>query len=310
MKNNERIITFPYVGKKYTNLIKTSLENLGMNVEMPPMITNKTIQLGVKNSADMICFPYKITLGSYIESLENGANTLLMYDTKGQCRFRHYHKVQDFTLRDLGYKDFEMYGLNPWNFIPTLKKISEKSYPVVIKEIASLINKIKKEDDKRIWSKEKPNIGIIGEIYSAIDEKSNYNIEKKMKNHGANPYNTVALSQFIEKSVLKYVMPWKFKKEKLQKEAEAYFNGKVGGHIVENVHELLKLSERNVDGVVHILPLSCMPETLGEPIINKICRDKEIPLLRVPIDENNSEANLETRVETFCELIKWRKKKL
>ena len=50
-----------------------------------------------------------------------------------------------------------------------------------------------------------------------------------------------------------------------------------------------------------------MPETLGEPIINKICSDNNIPLLRIPIDENNSEANLETRIETFCELIKWKK---
>jgi len=51
-----------------------------------------------------------------------------------------------------------------------------------------------------------------------------------------------------------------------------------------------------------------MPETTIEPILDKICVDYNVPLLRLMIDETNSEANFDTRIETFAEMIKRRKK--
>ena len=53
---------------------------------------------------------------------------------------------------------------------------------------------------------------------------------------------------------------------------------------------------------------NCMPETTVESIIDNICQKNKIPLLRLPIDETNSEANVNTRLETFIELVKRRKK--
>ena len=52
--------------------------------------------------------------------------------------------------------------------------------------------------------------------------------------------------------------------------------------------------------------MSCMPETTIEPFVTTICRENDTPLLRIPIDENTAEANLDTRLETFIELIKIR----
>ena len=105
MKN--RIITVPWMGKQYSKILKQSLENLGLNVQLPPKTTRRTINLGVKNSSEMMCFPYKVTLGNFIEALEDGADTLLMWDSRGQCRLRHYHKIQEFTLRNMGFDNFD-----------------------------------------------------------------------------------------------------------------------------------------------------------------------------------------------------------
>ena len=88
--------------------------------------------------------------------------------------------------------------------------------------------------------------------------------------------------------------------------AEKYFNGTLGGHGKQNIANLLELVDKNIGGVIHLLPMSCMPETSIEPFVNAICRDSNTPLLRIPIDENTAEANLETRLETFVELIKMR----
>jgi len=304
----ERIISFPYIGREYTEIIKKSLENLGLNVMLPPKTTDKTIKIGVKNSSDMICHPYKVTLGNFVEALENGANTLLMYDSLGQCRLRHYHKIQEFTLKNLGYDSFELYGINRKNIFKTFKKLTGKSRFNLLLEFYNLYKNMKKKEERITWAEDKSNIGIIGEIFSCCDETVNYGIENKIKRFGANPYNTVNLTDFVTRNFLGL---YPTSEKKYRKQAKGYFNGKLGGHGIENVSNLLKLIDEGIDGIVHILPLTCMPETTVEPIIDYICRNSRTPSLRITIDENISEVNLETRLETFIELIKikkWKKR--
>ncbi|MCK4650027.1 hypothetical protein KAT36_02235 [Candidatus Pacearchaeota archaeon] len=306
--NQSREVTFPWMGKKYTELLAQGLNNLGMNIRLPPRTTDKTIQVGVRNTAEMVCFPLKPTLGNFIEALDNGADTLLMYDSRGQCRLRHYWKIQEFILKDMGY-NFEMYNVNLNNIFPVLHKLGEASYYKIAKELFQVYNQIKEVDtEKERWSENKPNIGIIGEIFTCCDERTNHGIEKKIENLGANPVNTVTLSSFIRDSIFKKIHRPNGRKE-YDKKAEKYFNGGLGGHGRENISYLLELVDKNIAGVLHLLPMSCMPETSIEPYINSICQKSKTPLLRIPIDENTAEANLETRLETFVELIKMRSNK-
>ena len=87
-----------------------------------------------------------------------------------------------------------------------------------------------------------------------------------------------------------------------------HLNGSLGGHGRENISHLLELVDNHIGGVIHLLPMSCMPETSIEPFVTAICRQHNTPLLRIPIDENTAEANLDTRLETFIELIKMRER--
>jgi len=310
----DRIISYPWIGKKYSNIIKQSLENLGLDVQLPPKTTSKTINIGVKNSSEMMCFPYKVTLGNLVEALEEGANTLLMWDSGGECRLRHYHKLQEFTLRKMEFDDFEMYGVSGKNVHGVLKKLSRRSSIKVLSEIYyNLPKRLKKYDhEKTNWSEDKPNIGIIGEIFCSCDEIINYGVEDKIRSYGANAFNSVTLTDFIGENVFgrERIQFGRGKKAGFKKEANKYLNGTLGGHGYENICNLLELIDNNVDGIVHLLPLTCMPEVTVEPFISHICEENKVPLLRIPIDENNSEANLNTRLETFVELIKMKRSSL
>ena len=66
-----------------------------------PKITTKTIELGVKSSPEFICTPFKYTLGTMIECLEKGADTLIQMG--GGCRYGYYAELQEKILKDLGY---------------------------------------------------------------------------------------------------------------------------------------------------------------------------------------------------------------
>ncbi len=303
--NRSRKVTIPWMGKKYIKLLARSLVNLGVNIHLPPVTTDKTIQLGVRNTAEMVCFPLKPTLGNFIEALDNGANTLLMYDSQGLCRLRHFWKIQEFILKSMGY-EFEMFNINFSNALTVLQELSGASYAKIVREVIRFYNRLRKIDKaKEKWSSSKPNIGIIGEMFTCCDERINYGIESKIDKLGASPVNTVTLSSFIRESFLKKIH-FPSTRRRYDKRAEVYFNGPLGGHAKQNISHLLELVDRKIDGVIHLLPMSCMPETSIEPFVTAICRDNNTPLLRIPIDENTAEANLETRLETFIELIKMR----
>lgn len=309
LTRQSRNVTIPWMGKAYTELLAKSLVDLGVNIQLPPRTTEKTVQLGVRNTAEMVCFPLKPTLGNFIEALDNGANTLLMYDSQGQCRLRQYWKIQEFTLGSIGY-DFEMYNINFGNILPVLQKLGGASYARIVRELFRYYARVKKVDEKKErWSQRKPNIGIIGEIFTCCDERINYGIENKIYKLGAKPVNTVTLSSFIRESFFRKIHWPTRNRKRYDKEAEKYFNGDLGGHGRENISHLLELVNNNIGGVIHLLPMSCMPETSIEPFVTAICRESNTPLLRIPIDENTAEANLETRLETFVELIKMREVK-
>lgn len=104
-------ITFPHMGEIWIP-IKSMLEGLGLKVVIPPPITKRTVDLGVRYSPEFACFPLKITLGNFIEGIERGADTILMAGGVGPCRFGYYAQVQREILNDLGYK-FNMICIDP-----------------------------------------------------------------------------------------------------------------------------------------------------------------------------------------------------
>jgi predicted nucleotide-binding protein (sugar kinase/HSP70/actin superfamily) len=255
----------------------------------------------------MVCFPLKPTLGNFVEALENGADTLLMYDSQGQCRLRHYWKIQEYTLRQMGYR-FEMYHVNYGNVLNVLRKLSGASYARILKELLRFYGWVRKFDmRKQAWSTDQPNIGIIGEMFTCCDERINFGIERKIEKLDAKAVNTVTLSSFIRETFLQK-LHWPSGRRRYDRQVDRYLNGPLGGHGRQNISHLLELVDKNIGGVIHLLPMSCMPETSIEPFVTAICREHNTPLLRIPIDENTAEANLDTRLETFIELIKMRER--
>lgn len=83
----------------------------------PPM-TKRTLEIGSRHSPDMICTPFKTTLGNFIEAAERGANVFVMPGVG--CRLGFYDILQKQVLDDLGY-DCEMITL--FDYIPTVKRL-------------------------------------------------------------------------------------------------------------------------------------------------------------------------------------------
>lgn len=304
MPNKIITISFPYIGK-YTDLFKEFLENFGVNVILPPKITDKTIKIGTRYSSEMMCFPYKVTLGNFIELLEQNheIDYLIMYDSRGRCRFRHYYILQKQTLEKLGFKT-KMIALNLKNLLNIPKTLNPKlNKAQIIKHYFWLYKKIRQISKHNETAKNKPNIVLIGEIYTCLEPDINYHLEERLEKFGVNFINSVDLFSFIIDSV-KSIVSYTYFRDKYYLRAKSYLNGPIGGHSIENIASLLKYAEKDVEGVIWLRPLSCMPETTIDPIIKTICQENNLPLLIFDIDESNFALNIETRLETFIEQVK------
>lgn len=108
------IITFPHMGNAHI-AIKALLAGLRLDIIPPPPVTKRTLELGVKYSPEFACLPLKISVGSFIEALEQGADTVLMAGGWGPCRFGYYAQVERDILQDLGYS-FRMVVLEAPDF--------------------------------------------------------------------------------------------------------------------------------------------------------------------------------------------------
>jgi predicted nucleotide-binding protein (sugar kinase/HSP70/actin superfamily) len=122
-------VTFPHMGNAHI-AIKALLAGLKLEVVPPPPITKRTMELGIKYSPEFACLPLKISVGSFIEALEQGADTVIMAGGWGPCRFGYYAQVERDILQDLGYS-FRMVVLEAPDFklselLNQIKDLAEK----------------------------------------------------------------------------------------------------------------------------------------------------------------------------------------
>ena len=95
-------VAFPHMGNVYI-ATKAFFEEIGQEVVPPTRCTRKTLEIGTKYSPETICLPLKVMIGNFIESIERGADTILLTGSCGPCRFGFYSILEKSILEDMGY---------------------------------------------------------------------------------------------------------------------------------------------------------------------------------------------------------------
>lgn len=114
-------ITVPHLGKLFV-FIKVLFESLDVDYVLPPPCSKKTLEIGSKYSPEMSCLPLKINLGNFMESIEQGAEAVVITAAAGPCRFGYYCKMHEEMLKDMGYGHIKVIALDPYEGIFNLLK--------------------------------------------------------------------------------------------------------------------------------------------------------------------------------------------
>ncbi len=99
--SEKKIATIRYA--EYNAAFKYLVEQgLDCQFIVQPRMTQRTEKIGEKYSPDMVCTPFKTLLGTLIEALEAGADTIIM--PNGICRLSYYGELLRKILMDEGYE--------------------------------------------------------------------------------------------------------------------------------------------------------------------------------------------------------------
>lgn len=298
-------------------------------------------------------------------ALENGANTLMMFQAPGSCRLGNYTKMAQKTLKKLGYNFdmviFDMYQskmkqtlqafwhvthcLNPFRYYKGFslgfnkffaideaqkqlfyyrpreikKGDAERRYNKWLKIIddtnsiwgaKQLVKKIQKDFKNVPVNKDKnvPVVYLLGEFFVLLDSYVNQDIEKTLGEMGIEVRRQIWFSDWLE-GVLKpsFLNKKESHRQRCVKYAQKYMKRAIGGECIETVGDTVYAAKNGVDGVIHLMPFSCMPEIVSQNILSKVSREEDIPVMTLVLDEQTGKTGYQTRIEAFIDLIKRKK---
>ncbi len=154
--------------------------------------------------------------------------------------------------------------------------------------------------------REPVKIGIVGEFYMVLEPFFNLDIEEQLGNMGAYVERNIWLTDWIRPTGHNPIGGHHDRES--EEAASPYLNHGVGGEGIHTIGYTVIYAREGFDGVVHLLPFTCMPETIAKAILPVVSRDAGIPVISLVIDEQTGKAGVATRLEAFVDLARSRRR--
>jgi predicted nucleotide-binding protein (sugar kinase/HSP70/actin superfamily) len=380
-KSQGRTIYIPYMGDSAI-VLKHAFRSAGIDAEMLHS-DDETLKWGRRYTLGKECYPFIITTGDIIKTLKNTdpkKAAFLMPQTHGPCRFGQYNKMQKIIIQELkALRQIRPYekekGLTEKIYEEYVKKVclSVENDPMrgMLDKLASILADARVEfETVPVDRKEKPLIGIVGEIFVRNHPYSNNEIIRNVEALGGEveiptigewPDHTTAtrkLDIITKQTDLYYKLIKYFSSNgngsELSKTTESFgeiLTGLIGGvrFYVSNrmmnrylIHSRRKLEKplrgflreeeengiyqvwenaepyiikwfgeaalsvgksvewikNGANGIINVLPFTCIPGNIVSAISKSIKEDYRIPWLNLAFD-GLEQGTTETRLEAF-----------
>lgn len=284
---------------RYGVLWKNFFELLGLNVVLSPQTNRQILTLGTNNTIDECCLSYKIYIGHALY-LSKICDYILVsrvcdYGKKDKVCTRlngTYDNIKhlisqeqlidyniDHTKRKYEFFGFLKMGLK---FTKNIPKIIY-SY-LYAKEKQKQYDKNKANEEKNKLTKPNKKILIMSHFYNIQDKFISNYITTYLENNNLIPIYSNNIDKKTATTYSEYfsnTLYWKYSKEMV-------------GSFYYYQHQ--------IDGVIYISTYPCGVDALVNNLL--MLKNKDLPTLNLLIDENITELSLETKLESFIDIIK------
>ncbi|KLU63012.1 2-hydroxyglutaryl-CoA dehydratase, D-component [Peptococcaceae bacterium CEB3] len=151
--------------------------------------------------------------------------------------------------------------------------------------------------------REPVRVGVVGEIYTLLDPFSSVDVEQQLGHLGVHVARSIYLSGWVAEHLFHGLIEGYRSMSPYRKLAEPYLPHLVGGHGRESIGASVQFAEQGFDGLIHLFPLTCMPEITAASILPRVQKNYGIPILRLVMDEHSGRAGVQTRLEAFVDLL-------
>lgn len=302
---NNIIIGIPraFLYFKYKYLWEVFLKELEYEILISPETNTQILMNGINNSIDESCLSSKIYMG-HVHYLIDKVDYILIprivsFGTKELVctKFNAIYDIVNNTFQNVKLLDYNIDVLEKQSELKAFMKIGKVLGENPIKVLkaylkAKRVQTYKEEEhyikqEHLIDSTDKLKILIVSHPYNTYDKLLGYPIIKYLKDLDVTPIyaDLVEKKITVEKSkMISDTLYWTYNKELIG--AIEHYKSKI-------------------DGVLFISTFPCGPDSL----VNELCirRIKGIPMANIILDELQGEAGLQTRVESFIDIIKERK---
>jgi predicted nucleotide-binding protein (sugar kinase/HSP70/actin superfamily) len=142
-------------------------------------------------------------------------------------------------------------------------------------------------------------IGLTGEMFASLDPFYNQDIERELSRAGAEVHRTLMISNWMRAEMILAAMGLPIYGD-LQRATRRYMRTNVVG---PTLGDTVLCAERGFDGMVEMLPFTCMPHITALNILPRVIQDYDIPVLTFIFDEQSARAGMQARVEAFVDLL-------
>ena len=272
----------------YAELQEQILKELGYNFKFINLIKNNRVSI-IKLYKEAKKINKKLIFIEYIHYLIKGFLIIVFMDKI----YKYIRENQAISTSPQEYK----------KIFQNIKMAYSKDKLSVLKIIKiyynskkNLLNIPNKEDNNNI------KILIIGELYTIMDNAANNNLEKLLIDSGSIIYRYTDLTYLLFKK--------KFSQNKVLKTSKKYLKYKLGADGAESIAHAIEHCKKGIDGIIHIKSYSCVPEINAIPILSQISKDYNVPIMYLSFDGENNNANIDTKIEAFYDMIKAKKEKI
>jgi predicted nucleotide-binding protein (sugar kinase/HSP70/actin superfamily) len=151
-------------------------------------------------------------------------------------------------------------------------------------------------------------VGLVGEIYTVLEPFANLEVGKTLGELGVEVEQSIYLTEWLGTNLFLTAIGLSSRHDReVRRTADPYLGHFIGGHGQETVGQTILYAKQRFDGVVHLLPFTCMPEITAQSILPKVSKDYDIPVLTLVLDEQSGKAGMQTRVEAFVDLMHHRR---
>jgi len=318
---------------RYFPFWKKILEELEAEIVISPLTNKKIVEEGVTHGFGELCIPVKIYYGQILRLVKDNPDLDFVFVPRYVSEVKDSYfcpkflslpdvikilpdvpkilnfevNVKEFPISTAAIELGKQLGKNQNQALNAYREAQKyfDEYHEFLRSGSSVNHALRLAERNRPFTlskkKSKGDIRflLLGHAYNIFDTFINLDFQKKLNDQGVE----VITIENLPKSIFKTPVLVNPRGAKLQN----YWRHEE--EIMQAIRYFLTKGRDEIDGVIFLISFACGPDSLISELIMRDMKVVGLPFLEIIMDEHSGEAGLLTRVESFVEMIRRKKRR-